>query len=419
LEIDQLSLGCANHILRGQSAVMKATTILKRSDLHRLVWQEPISRIAKTYGLSDVGLAKICRKHDIPCPPRGHWAKKQHGHEPSTIPLPQPENDPEIELRDPADPEIAAAADRKEAIESAAKERQSEAPIVVAETLRGAHPLIALANEQFQNARTDESGFFILEKKALDITTSKGALRRALLIIDALLKALQKSGYEIEKGPAAKIDGQTVRFCIFEAMESKQELCDDVDLDGPYSFGHSRYNQKRVPSGRLTLKISDGGAYWCQGLRYTWRDTEKHRLEEQLDRFVVGLIAFAARAKEYGEQQRRQVEQQRQAELRRQEEARALAERRKLYQAEKARVQTLLTQAENRRKSRLVRELIEAVRASHLAKGPIDPAGKIGQWIQWATQQADRLDPLCESPVSILDEDLEEKEPARPTYQHW
>jgi hypothetical protein len=43
------------------------------------VWKTPITRLAKEYGLSDVGLAKICKKHDIPRPPRGYWAKKEGG----------------------------------------------------------------------------------------------------------------------------------------------------------------------------------------------------------------------------------------------------------------------------------------------------------------------------------------------------
>ena len=44
---------------------------MKRSELYRLVWQTPMMHLAKTYGLSDVGLAKIRRKHNIPRPPRG------------------------------------------------------------------------------------------------------------------------------------------------------------------------------------------------------------------------------------------------------------------------------------------------------------------------------------------------------------
>jgi hypothetical protein len=60
---------------------------LTRKELYDLVWSEPMMRLARRYGLSDVGLAKICRKCDIPRPPRGYWAKKQVGKAPRQIRL--------------------------------------------------------------------------------------------------------------------------------------------------------------------------------------------------------------------------------------------------------------------------------------------------------------------------------------------
>ena len=42
------------------------------------VWSTPMQSLASGYGLSDVGLAKVCRKHNVPRPPRGHWAKLAH-----------------------------------------------------------------------------------------------------------------------------------------------------------------------------------------------------------------------------------------------------------------------------------------------------------------------------------------------------
>jgi len=49
---------------------------LSREELFDEVWTDPISTLAKKYGLSDVGLAKICKRHSIPLPGRGYWAKK-------------------------------------------------------------------------------------------------------------------------------------------------------------------------------------------------------------------------------------------------------------------------------------------------------------------------------------------------------
>ena len=50
-----------------------------REEIYREIWSEPIQRVAKRYGLSDVGLAKVCRKLLIPRPGRGYWAKKAAG----------------------------------------------------------------------------------------------------------------------------------------------------------------------------------------------------------------------------------------------------------------------------------------------------------------------------------------------------
>jgi hypothetical protein len=46
-----------------------------RHELFDLVWSEPTRTIAKRLGISDVGLAKACRRADLLLPPRGYWAK--------------------------------------------------------------------------------------------------------------------------------------------------------------------------------------------------------------------------------------------------------------------------------------------------------------------------------------------------------
>lgn len=87
---------------------------ISRKQLYDQVWHEPMCRLAQRYGISDVGLAKICWKHDIPIPARGYWAKKHAGHNPSQIALPNPSRELSIELPDARDdtdlpPEFDAA----------------------------------------------------------------------------------------------------------------------------------------------------------------------------------------------------------------------------------------------------------------------------------------------------------------------
>jgi hypothetical protein len=57
----------------------KNTKKISRLELFMRVWETPVTQLAKEYGLSDVGFAKICKKHDIPRPPMGYWARKVSG----------------------------------------------------------------------------------------------------------------------------------------------------------------------------------------------------------------------------------------------------------------------------------------------------------------------------------------------------
>lgn len=53
--------------------------VFTRQQLYELVWSGPIPTLAKSLSISDVGLAKACRRGDIPLPPRGHWARPNAG----------------------------------------------------------------------------------------------------------------------------------------------------------------------------------------------------------------------------------------------------------------------------------------------------------------------------------------------------
>ena len=65
-----------------------------RQDLFDLVWSEPTRTIAKRLGISDVGLAKACRRAELLLPPRGYWAKLVAG---KTVKRPQqPRRGPDV-----------------------------------------------------------------------------------------------------------------------------------------------------------------------------------------------------------------------------------------------------------------------------------------------------------------------------------
>ena len=46
-------------------------------------------KVAERYGISDVALAKTCRRHSILIPGRGYWQKLAAGRAPPRPPLPE------------------------------------------------------------------------------------------------------------------------------------------------------------------------------------------------------------------------------------------------------------------------------------------------------------------------------------------
>ena len=73
-------------------------TITSRKQLYAQVWQQPLTHIARDLGISDVGLRKVCKRHAIPTPPAGHWAKLAHGKPVTVAKLPDPDDDRPITI---------------------------------------------------------------------------------------------------------------------------------------------------------------------------------------------------------------------------------------------------------------------------------------------------------------------------------
>ena len=71
-----------------------------RQELFELVWSMPMTKLSKQIELSDVGLRKICVKHQIPLPLQGHWTRKQFGKEDPKPELPNGDLNPIIKIND-------------------------------------------------------------------------------------------------------------------------------------------------------------------------------------------------------------------------------------------------------------------------------------------------------------------------------
>lgn len=47
-------------------------------ELTHLIWSMPTTKVAQWFGVSDVAVAKRCKKYGIQKPPRGYWAKNPY-----------------------------------------------------------------------------------------------------------------------------------------------------------------------------------------------------------------------------------------------------------------------------------------------------------------------------------------------------
>jgi hypothetical protein len=89
-----------------------------------------------------------------------------------------------------------------------------------------------------------------------------------------------------------------------------------------------------------------------------------------------------------------------------------------LIKAEKSKVRALGQAAARWSRAEQIRAFVFAVREAAAANGQaVEPSSPLGDWVIWAGQQADRMDPLKESPASITDRVKEEAYPSYYGYQ--
>jgi hypothetical protein len=272
--------------------------------------------------------------------------------------------------------------------------------------------LVDQAAKFLKSCEPNQLGILEVPKgKYLDIQVSKKIRSRALWIMDALLKGLETRGYVAglsEQGVKIKMLDVDLCFGISEELETRRTEPKNHVLDGYYRFGHSRFDTTRIPSGKLCLTIDDWGHSYSG--RKNWRDSKTKPLEDSLNAFIVGMLRMATWEKKHMEEMREKERQRREWLQKREEEKRLRAEKRRRIEEEQARVLGLISDAENWRKSQLIREYIaEVERQIQAGTCRLQTESNFDDWLIWAKKQADRLDPLTPSPRSILDEHIEDE----------
>lgn len=376
---------------------------LTRHELYELVWAEAVSHVAKRYSLSGAGLRKICLRHDIPVPPRGHWAKVAAGQKIKRPALPRPK-DAGLAVHIPYTEKTESPVptqSREEAplvIRQKAFERKSQNRIEVREKSRHTHPWARELKTNLKAASPNYRG--LLEAGAAEhlfkVEVFEETASRAIGIVDAIGRAVGKRdlevigvhntsyGYPRYRETRLSLEGVLFRIRIVE--RSRRHEKPKSKFPQPTSMWERDYRYEYQPTGILRLTVISEDERWSSPER-TISDRDNEPIELRLNHLMVAIAEMASEVLK----QRVDREEAR----RRNEEARERmwALQRK-HEEEEARKKALEDLADGHKRAVRLREFIEAVEASGVVPGPPGAPQELLEWLKWAHTHANSIDPL-------------------------
>lgn len=267
-----------------------------RTEIFDLLWETPTTKVAKQLGISDVALTKWCAKHDIPKPPLGYWAKKEHGKPVPPKPTLSPwkdGNEPvycahDLSLKPDPSPlpaELRSKLDAALAIHSVPVDADAAlGPI----TRRTAKAL---------DRKPDADGFIWGKSDTFTVRISPGSKDRAIRILNVLESSLAAAGMkwvqsEKSRGVVGRFLDETVVFSVVETYTRTEH----IEKHPTYEWMNKRtYTYQFLGD----LKISIEGYY--EG-RKSWSDGKTQRLEGKLPQVIEGFIAAAEAMRRHTEE---------------------------------------------------------------------------------------------------------------------
>lgn len=363
-----------------------------RAEFYELVWSKPMTHLAKEFGLSDVALHKVCRKHDIPNPPLGWWAKKAAGKKVERIPLPKLE--PGV-----SDTIVIAGGELRNEPEDIAKAREQarvRATDLDPAAECSAHPIVTRSAAKLRSTKPDETGLVSTTQNGfIPISVAPDSIDRIEQCLNRIVVAAQAQGFELSgKGErAAFTDGiVTIPFALKETVKRTKHVPTSEELAKEereqkqrqrrwarndwsahsFMFVHRWPEWDYSPTGQVSFEFDLYLRYASQ-IRRSFKDGKVQRLEKMAQDIAVGLAVLAAAKRE--DDRRIEV-----ARIEAEEEKRRRIEARRLAYIEKRR-STILDEALDRVKKRdRLRRLISQV-ASELAdvEARARPSSCVGQ----------------------------------------
>ena len=381
-----------------------------RDVLFQQVWSEPVRKLAKRYSISDVALAKVCRKLRVPVPSRGYWAQVAAGQQPVK---------PELEaLPEGSQTKLYVRRGRREVVEFtaeaealASREKSPDAAIVVPETLAEPHPLVSSTAKILGRMTTSDSGVVCcVEHRCLNICVAPANLDRALRIMSALIIGLETRGLKVELADVSErervrgqmeprsvyatrvlVDGEWIEFSLEEERpgillpppEPPKEL--RAERLESWRYWNNRPRRAYVPNGALVLEIDNGP----RGSRQSWKDGKRQRVETCLNAFVAQLYVAAKGLKQArAERERREREWE--------EQRRQWAEEQEREEREEAREKKLVSLMSDWRRARETREFVAELSAAVARVDRERLDASVVEFVEWAKRYANDIDPLVD-----------------------
>lgn len=399
---------------------------MKRSELYEKVWSVPMYKLAKEYGISGVGLAKLCRRHSVPVPPRGHWAKLQAGRTSPRLPLPDPDPDVQVNLRALDAETLARQVDiqrrRAEILEIQAAHGRTSEPIEFAVDLEGAHALVKATRRycdriprliekskrrDYRGMRADDpkdrpppeqhGRFDLLRRGCLDINASIEPMDWILRFHATILRGLSDSGMVIARreqteertsgtarDPAieATLNGETLTLSFSEGYRRIRLPTAELEKKRREHSWASEYETR--PSGNFTFNVR-GTEYQASK---AWQGTQE-KLQGKIDEIVRTALDFARLLPEL-----RKDREAREAKARHDAEMQRLEQRRRTARSEQLKQAFLMMEADAR-----VQQLKDFL--GRLEKSIPELLSPFDQRLQvWLKVVRDELDTNC--PVDAL-----------------
>ncbi|NEW86874.1 hypothetical protein DU475_06305 [Rhodopseudomonas sp. WA056] len=371
---------------------------VSREELYTLVWQRPMSRLAEEFGISGNGLAKICDRMDVPYPPRGYWAKREAGKPVVVFKLP-PRRDgiPQVTDIYPTPPKPAPLPEAERSATVAAAKVEA---IAVPDGLDDLHPRVKAwivehkrqqkEHEQESKRRRHETWW---TPRMLPDLTERDLYR--FRVTSAIFTGVEKAGGKIDKSPMTGrvtfgIANHAVECSIVEKLVKSLKQRDETRKWTAYPDHHQSGLDS---SGFLRVSITT----YLDGRQPQWIESQKTKIGDILPE-IVGTIMAAGPILEQQKLEREEREKRY-----REEEARRY-EARRLKEIDDKRWNKLCELAANwEQRGRFVVFLAEVEKRAFDEGDIVVGDSPLSDWIAWAKERAEALDPLRRGAAGIFD----------------